>query len=95
MKTLLIFLVAALTAHPSVFAQSEQYKQAMSAAIGTMNTMNPKTPPSEFQSVANQFERIADAEPNQWLPRYYAGLLYVYSGFTGKSEVEKDPIMTN
>ena len=93
MKTLLIFLVAALTTRLSVFAQSEQYKQAMNAAIGTMNVMNPKMSPTEFQSVANQFERIAGAEPNEWLPRYYAGLLYVYAGFTGKSEADKDKFL--
>lgn len=93
MKTLLIFFVTTLTARPSVFAQSEQYKQAMNVAIGTMNTMSPKTSPTEFQAVANQFERIAGAEPKEWLPRYYAGLLYVYAGFTGKSEADKDKFL--
>ncbi|WP_461052931.1 hypothetical protein [Spirosoma arcticum] len=98
MKTLTILLIAASAASQSVFAQSiqagsEQYKQAMSAAIGTLKTQSPKTPPAEFQTVANQFERIASAEPNEWLPRYYAGMMYVYSGFTGKNEAEKDKFL--
>lgn len=93
MKTLLIFLVAALTARPSVLAQSEQYKQVMSTAISTLKTQSQKTPSAEFLTVANQFERIASAEPKEWLPRYYAGLMYVYCGFTGKSEAEKDKFL--
>lgn len=90
MKTLLIFLVAALAANRPVRAQSDQYKQAMSSAIGSMQTQNQTTPPADFLAVANQFERIAGAEPNEWLPRYYAGLEYVFLGFTGKNETEKD-----
>ena len=93
MKTLLIFLLAALVASQPVFAQSDQYKQAMHAAIGTMKTQHEKTPPAEFLTVANQFERIASAEPNEWLPRYYAGLMYVYAGFMGKNEAEKDKFL--
>ena len=93
MKTTLILLIAVFTASSSVFAQSEQYKQAMSAALGTLKTQNQKTTAAEFMAVANQFERIAGAEPTEWLPRYYAGLLYVYSGFTGKNEAEKDKFL--
>lgn len=98
MKTILITLIAAFAASHSVFAQpiqagSEQYKQAMNAAIGTMKTQSQKTPPAEFQAVANQFERIASAEPKEWLPHYYAGLMYVYSGFMGKNEAEKDKFL--
>ena len=93
MKTTLILLIAAFAASSSVFAQSEQYKQAMSAALGTLKSQNQKTTAAEFMAVANQFERIAGAEPTEWLPRYYAGLLYVYSGFTGKNEAEKDKFL--
>lgn len=93
MKTLLIFLVAALTASSPVFAQSEPYKQAMSAVIGTLKTQNEKTVTADFLMAANQFERIASAEPKEWLPRYYAGLMYVYCGFTGKNEAEKDKFL--
>ncbi len=93
MKTLTILLVVALAASHSVFAQSEPYKQAMNAAIGTMKTQNEKTLPADFLTVANQFERVASAEPTEWLPRYYAGLMYVYLGFTGKNEAEKDKFL--
>lgn len=93
MKTLLFFFIAALVASSTTQAQSEQYKQAMSAALNTLKTQSDKTNSAEFMALANQFERIAGAETNEWLPRYYAGLLYVYAGFTGKTEAEKDKFL--
>lgn len=95
MKTTLILLIAAfaVTITSPVRAQSEQYKQAMRAAIGTLKAQSQTTSAAEFQTAANQFERIASAEPTEWLPRYYAGLLYVYAGFTGKNEAEKDKFL--
>ncbi|GAB2565804.1 hypothetical protein [Spirosoma areae] len=94
MKTLLILIIAALALNSPVLAQqSEQYKQAMTAAIGTMKTQSEKTPLADLQSVANQFERIASAEAKEWLPRYYAGLMYVYLGFLGKDEAAKDKFL--
>ncbi len=93
MKTILIFIIAVLTANSPLWAQSEQYKQAMSQAIGTMRTYDLKTPAADLLASANQFERIAGAEPKEWLPRYYAGLTYIYLGFLGKDEATKDKFL--
>jgi len=90
MKTLIIILIAALTANSPVWAQSAQYQQAMTDATTAMRSLNEKSAATEFVATANRFERIAGAEPGQWLPRYYAGLLYVYGGFSGKDAAEKD-----
>jgi len=90
MKTLIMLLIAALAVDSPAWAQSAQYQQAMTDAINAMRSLNEKTPATEFVSTANRFERIAGAEPGQWLPRYYAGLLYVYAGFSGKDAAEKD-----
>ena len=90
MKTIIILVIAALAATSPVWAQSEQYKQAMSAALVSMKANSEKSPLPDIQAVANQFERIAGAEPNEWLPRYYAGLNYVYLGYLGKDEAAKD-----
>ncbi|AQG78151.1 hypothetical protein [Spirosoma montaniterrae] len=94
MKTLIILLLVALTT-TALQAQSAQYQQAMADAIGTMKTQSEKTPTADILSVANQFERIASAEPNEWLPRYYAGLSYVFLGFMGKDATEKDKYLDN
>jgi hypothetical protein len=34
---------------------------------------------AEFTALANQFERIANAEPGKWHPRYYAAYCYVWA----------------
>ena len=90
MKTIITLIITALTASSPIWAQSDQYKQAMSTAITTMQSHSEKTPPADMLANASQFERIANAEPKEWLPRYYAGLNYVYLGFMGKDEAEKD-----
>ncbi len=92
MKTLIITLLAALLgATTPVLAQSsDQYKQAMTDALGTLKTQNMTTPPADMLASANQFERIAGVETKEWLPRYYAGLQYVFLGFMGKTPAEKD-----
>lgn len=93
MKTTLILLLTALVTSSPIFAQSDPFKQAMSQAISAMQTTNEKSPVTDFQATANQFERIAAAEPKEWLPRYYAGLNYVYMGFLGKDEASKDKFL--
>ena len=91
MKTLIIILSTILfTSITPVWAQSEQYKQAMTDALATMKGQSEKTPLPDMLATANQFERIAGAEPKEWLPRYYASLLYVYLGFMGKEAADKD-----
>ena len=103
MKTILILIITALAANSPVWAQPiqaepgraepEQYKQAMSKAISAMQSHDEKSPVADVLASANQFERIAGAEPNQWLPRYYAGLNYVYLGYMGKDEAAKDKFL--
>ncbi|GAB3889864.1 hypothetical protein [Spirosoma agri] len=90
MKTIIIFIVAALAANSPVWAQSEPYKKAMNEAIGTMKGHTDKTSTADLVATANQFERIAGVEQKEWLPRYYAALNYILLGFTGKDEAAKD-----
>jgi hypothetical protein len=97
MKSILlsVALCAMTTLSTRAQALSEQYQQAMRQTLATMKTQSEKTSVADVLAVANQFERIAGAEPSQWLPRYYAGLLYVYLGFMGKTEAEKDKFLDN
>ncbi len=92
MKTLVISVLAFMLTTATVQAQ---YQQAMTDALGTMKTQSEKTPTADMLAVANQFERIAGAEPKEWLPRYYAGLLYVYLGFMDKDAAQKDKYLDN
>ncbi|MBO9632837.1 MAG: hypothetical protein J7578_06935 [Chitinophagaceae bacterium] len=66
-KILLTFAVLFITA--AAMAQSEKYNGAMTAKIAEL--ANNKTADDWLASAA-AFERIADAEKEQWLPYYYA-----------------------
>lgn len=72
MKTIISFLV--LTFFVSVNSFAASYEETMAANIQKMG--NAKTV-EDFTALANQFERIANAEPGKWHPRYYASLCYV------------------
>ena len=74
-----------------VFSQNEKYTQAMTASIQALNGLDKAKPDAKaLQDIANQFERIAAAEPKEWLPKYYAGYSNVILGFVETSLDEKD-----
>lgn len=57
------------------FAQSEKYMSAMKNNIAAIDTSFRN--PQNLLGLANNFERIALAEKNQWLPYYYAAFCQV------------------
>jgi hypothetical protein len=91
MKTILLsialFVTTGLT---TVFAQSAEYQAAMTTAMTDWKATGNAAKPDELMAVAGQFERIAGAEPKEWLPVYYAGLIYNLLGFSGKDAAVKD-----
>ena len=68
MKKQLLF-VALLLAGFAGFSQTEKYTKAMEALVPSVDTTHS---PEGLNNLANSFQRIADAEKNQWLPYYYA-----------------------
>ena len=70
------------------FAQNEKYVQRMQANIAMLDSA--KTP-EQLIAVGASFERIADAEKNQWLPYYYASLAHVWRGFND-NKANKDEV---
>lgn len=52
-------------------AQSEKFVPAMKSALTTMREAKGN---EELMAVAAKFDRIGQAEKNQWLPYYYAGI---------------------
>ena len=60
-------------------AQSDKYVNAMKANIAQLDSMVVKQNSVEL---ANNFERIAEAEKTQWLPYYYAALAQINSGYS-------------
>lgn len=69
MKNLMLFFF--LTLSVSVFAQdqSDRFTAAMSGVIEQMENPNPMA--IDWVAITNKLERIAKAEPAQWLPHYY------------------------
>ena len=93
MKKLLITTTVLLFSAHLLFAQSDRYTQAMTAAIEAFNQATNKEPnPAELTEIANRFERISSAEPKEWLPRYYAAYLYSSLAFGGNDAAQKDQL---
>lgn len=77
MKKLSLLLVVFSLTIASI-AQSEKYQAAMKAKVESLDSIKSAT---EWIDAANAFERIAEAEKNQWLPYYYAALGQVMNGY--------------
>ena len=78
MKKILSLVVASVMI-TGVFAQSEKYTKAMEALVPAIDTTRDH---DALITLANSFERIANAEKTQWLPFYYAALANINAGFT-------------
>lgn len=86
----LVFVCVFVLAAAAAFAQSEKYTAAMKANIAQIDSAF-KNPPA-LLTLANNFERIATAEKNQWLPYYYAAYCQVNYGFAEKDKSKTDAI---
>src|SRR4051794_25130938 len=60
------------------FAQSDKYLKAMQEKVSATDSTRDVT---ALKDLSGAFERIADAEKNQWLPYYYAALTQINSGY--------------
>jgi hypothetical protein len=67
-------------------AQSDRYTEAMKKNLSLFDSARTT---ADFQSLANTFERIGEAEKTQWLPYYYAGLALSTSGWNDPN-LDKD-----
>lgn len=88
MKNLLLILIC-LSAN-FAFAQNKKFNTAMKKNIAAMDT-SFKTNES-ILSLANNFERIAITEKDQWLPYYYASFLQVNYAFKINDPLKMDAI---
>lgn len=72
MKT--IFAFAILLGVYTFSAFSSNYEEAMKTNLSKMSQTKTAT---EFTQLAGQFQRIANAEKDKWMPGYYAAYCYV------------------
>lgn len=88
MKHILIFALC-LGFSNMIAAQSERYTNAMKKNIAELETAMQK---GSFPELANNFERIADAEKTQWLPYYYAAYCNVMLAYMEQDKSKTDGI---
>lgn len=67
-------------------AQSDKYVAAMKKNLELFDSAKTT---EEYQAVSAAFQRIGDAEKNQWLPYYYAGLALTIPAWTD-THLDKD-----
>ena len=84
--TLLTILFSLLTLLFSLPVFAADYEATMKANVQKLNEAKTVT---EFTELADQFERIANAEPAKWLPRDYVAYCYVSAITMNKLEAEE------
>lgn len=84
-------IIAILFLSISISFANEEYQAAMLKEIQVMNQAGPA---SDLQKSANSFARIAQMNPEEWLPHYYAGLALANASFRSQEgAAEKDMIL--
>src|SRR6266571_4195338 len=86
-KTILSVLIICFCI--TTFAQSDKYLPSMKKNISMLDSAL-KT--GTINELANNFERIGDAEKLQWLPYYYASYCTVMNAFIEKDKTKSDAI---
>lgn len=91
MKNVFISLLLLLFA-TSIHAGNKDYKKRMGELLTQMQTCQT---PADFQNLANQFERVAQAERKEWLPAYYQAYCLVTKTFVDRegSASDKDAVL--
>ena len=70
MKNLSLFFCIICCSILSIQAQSDRYEGAMQGIVTKMEAADGAV---AWEEISNQLERIASAEPKEWLPQYYLG----------------------
>jgi hypothetical protein len=70
-----------------MFAQNQQYYQTMGQNLQLFSTAQTV---QDWQNIANQFERIANAEKKEWLPLYYAAQSTIFMAFAEQDKSKVD-----
>lgn len=81
MKTLRLFLALLIIAFAAKAQSGDKYTAAMQKGMALIDSANTA---EQFTTAANFFERVAAAEPKQWLPQYYAAFCNLHVAILGK-----------
>jgi hypothetical protein len=78
MKKVSIIIAIIAIQITSIFAQSEKLQMALGKTLGQFAAVKTA---DDYKNTANAFARIANAEPNEWLPKYYAAQCRLLAGY--------------
>ena len=84
MKNMILIAIILL---PMTIMASDKYLKSMTSNIEALYDANSI---EDLQSVANKFDRVASAEPEEWLPRYYAALANTWMATREEDLSKKD-----
>lgn len=86
MKKALILLSILLVSMPAM-PQGRKYQKGMLKAI---QQMDEAADAATFMEVGAAFEAIAETQPTEWIPSYYAALCFIDASFEESSVEDKD-----
>ncbi|MDP5139710.1 MAG: hypothetical protein NWP83_04485, partial [Spirosomaceae bacterium] len=86
MKKSIIFLLATISI-PVVYAQDSKFEAAMKPLVAEIHATRFD---QSLTDVSNKMERIAAAEPNEWLPNYYVAYCNIIGSLSEQDDDKKD-----
>jgi len=89
----LILLVIACTAIAQLNAQDAKYVKAMEKNIALIDSAGKPSSAVSYQDAYNGFERIANANPKEWLPLYYQSFCEIMMGMKQADNLKKDEFL--
>ncbi|MCB2221478.1 MAG: hypothetical protein KQI35_13845 [Bacteroidetes bacterium] len=90
MKNLMFFLLFAFIVNIGTAQDESSYMMIM---VKHKKSFRMARTVQDFQNLANNFERIANAESDQWHPLYYAALCYINMSFVTDQNDQKDAFL--
>lgn len=85
MKTIIVYIILAIFSHFSAKAQN-QYETEMTKGFELWSA-------EQAGEAANHFERIANAEKENWLPYYYASQVKIVQSFPMADVAKKEQLL--
>jgi hypothetical protein len=86
MKKSITFLFTILSLS-TVYAQDSKYEAAMKPLVAEIHATRFD---KSLTNVSNKIERIATAEPNEWLPNYYVAYCNIVGSLSEKDDDKKE-----
>ncbi len=88
--TFTFFIFTFFLAPRTLFAQQDKYTKSM---LETIEKLDHATENEATLACVSQFERIAGAEKNLWLPYYYSAYSLIMMSFGETDGIKKDQIL--